>query len=116
MAAWEQSCEENLKREQEVLVSAEELKAQGSVDEKQQSNNQSKPKRIKKIREEEGTVRELLPEVLDRRKQQKEELWNELEEYIASRNTKKRRTSTSTTNIWQMTQSNASSKTRIGLV
>ena len=31
--AWQQSCGERLKTEQEVLVLAEELKAQGSVDE-----------------------------------------------------------------------------------
>ena len=41
-------------------------------------------KRIRKIRDEEETSREPLLEVLYRRKQQEEEMWNEFEEYMAS--------------------------------
>ena len=62
---------------------AEEPKAQGSVDENARAFKDRGRKRLRKISEQEETLRELLLEVLDRRKQQEEE-WNELEEYIAS--------------------------------
>ena len=39
--------------------------------------------------------------------QQEDELWKELEEYIASWDTEKRRTSSISTNIRQLTQSSA---------
>ena len=39
-------------------------------------------------------------------------MWNELEEYIASWDTEKRRTSTLSTKIWQMTQGNATEAER----
>ena len=74
-------CKESLKREQEVLVLAEELEARGSVDGNARAIINRGLKRIKKITDEEETLRELLLEVLDRREQEEEEVWNELEEY-----------------------------------
>ena len=53
----EKSCRESLKREQEVLVLAEERKAQGSVDENTKAIIYRGLKRIKKIREEEDEMR-----------------------------------------------------------
>ena len=45
--------------------------------------------------------------VLDKRTQHEEEMWNELEECMASWDTEKRRTSTLSTTVWQIAQSNA---------
>ena len=44
---------------------------------------------------------------LDRRKQQEDDMWKEFKDYMASWDTEKRRTSTLSTKIWQMTQGNA---------
>ena len=78
-----------MKRKQDVFVLAEELKAQGNVDENARATSNRGLKRIRKVGEEEETSGEVLLEVLDRRKQQEEEMWNELEEYI-SRGTQRR--------------------------
>ena len=56
-ARLKKSCRESLKREQEVLVLAEERKAQGSVDENTKAIIYRGLKRIKKIREEEDEMR-----------------------------------------------------------
>ena len=111
-STWQKSCRERLKRGQEVLVVAEEPEAQGSVDENTWANISRGLKRIRKIKEEEETLRELLDDVLDRGKQQKDEMWKELVDYMASRDTEKRRMSTLSTKIWQITQSNATGHQR----
>ena len=90
--------------EEEVLVLAEDLKAQGSVDENARAINNRGLEWVWKIGEEEETLRELSLEVRDRKKQQEEEKWSELEEYIASWDTEKRRTNTLTTNMWHNSQ------------
>ena len=46
-------------------------------------------KRIRKFKEEEETLRELLEDVLDRKKQQEDEMWKELEDDMASWDTEK---------------------------
>ena len=53
-------------------------------------------KRIRKLREEEETLKELLEDVQDKKKQQEDDMWNELEEYMTSWE----RTNTLSTKIW----------------
>ena len=82
-STWQKSCTESLKREKEVRVLAAEVNAQGSVDENTRAIIIRGLDRIRKIREEE-TLRELLDEVLDRRKPQEDEMWKELEDHMAN--------------------------------
>ena len=65
------------KREHEVLVLADELEAQGSVDENARAIIYRGLKRIRKIREEEEALKE---DRQDRMKQQEDEMWKELGE------------------------------------
>ena len=46
-------------------------------------------KRIRKLREEE-TLKELLEDVQDRKKQQEDDMWKELEDYMTSSDPEKR--------------------------
>ena len=64
-STWQKSSRESLKREQEVLFPAEELKAQGSVDENTRAIITRGLKRIRKNRKEEDTLKELLGDVQD---------------------------------------------------
>ena len=61
-------------------------------------------KGTKKLREEEETLNELLEDVQDRKEQQDDDMWRELEDYMDSRESESRRTNTLCTKIWQMTQ------------
>ena len=73
-STWQKSCKESLNREHEVLVLADELKAQGSVSQNL-SRAQAYQEDQKRRRGGGRTVR---------KKQQEDEMWKELEEYIAS--------------------------------
>ena len=108
-STWQKSCKESMKKEQEVLVFADELKAQGNVDENTRAMTIRVLKRIRKIREEkeEEAAKELLEYILDRKKEQEDEMWKAAAEYIGLWDTEKRRTCSSSTNIWQLAQSSA---------
>ena len=58
-STWQKSCRERLKREQEVLCPAEEMKTQGSVDENSRVVIVRTLKSIKKLREEKEMLKEL---------------------------------------------------------
>ena len=57
-STWPKSCKESLKRDQEVLVVADELKAQGNVDENTKAMITPVLKRIRKIMEEGEAAKE----------------------------------------------------------
>ena len=97
-STWQMSCRESLKREQEVLVMVEELKAPRSVDENTTATIIRGLKRIRNLVEEKDTLKELLED---------EREWKELEDYMTSWDAEKMIASTLSTQIWQMTQSNA---------
>ena len=106
-STWQKSSRESLKREQEVLCLAEGMKSLGTVDENSRVVMVRALKRSNKLRKEEETLKELLVEVQDQKKQQKVEMWKEFRDYMASWGPEKTRTNTLSTKIWQMTQSNA---------
>ena len=82
------------------------MKAKGKVDENTTATKIRGLKRIRKIGEEDE-AEGLLEDVQERMKQQEDEKWKELEEYIASWDTEKRRTSSLSTKIWQVTEGDA---------
>ena len=69
---WQRGCIESLKREQEVLVLADELKAQGHVEKNTRAMTIRGRKRIRKIRQEEESA---LTYLQDRKNQQEDEMW-----------------------------------------
>ena len=76
-STWPKSCRGSLKTEQEVLALAEELKAQGSVDENTRAIINRGLKPISKIRGEEQPFKELLEDVQDRKKQRDDDMWKD---------------------------------------
>ena len=70
------------------------MKAHGSVDENTRAVMIRGLKRIRKIREEEETRKELLEDVQDRKKQQEDDMWKELQDHMTSWELDKRRTNT----------------------
>ena len=68
------SCRESLKRGEEVLNLAEEMKIQGSKDEHSRVALVRGLKRLKKYREEEEALKRLLEDVQDKKDQHEDEL------------------------------------------
>ena len=74
-STWVKSCEESSKRESEIMLMADELVgvncSKGSI-------------HLRRVRDEEKTAKELLQEAQEGRLQLEDEMWLELEGYIAS--------------------------------
>ena len=91
-----------------------EKKTQGQVGQNTRSIIIRGLKRLHKIRKEkeEEVATELLEEVQDR-KQQLEDVWKEIEDYLASWETQRRRSCITNMKIWKLAQSSAT-KSRLG--
>ena len=68
---WIKICNESVKRETEVLVTADELKASGKTDENTTAIVMLGLRRLRKITEKEEAAKELLDEVQDRKQQKR---------------------------------------------
>ena len=68
---WINICNESVKRETEVLVMADELKAFGKTDENTTAIVMRELRRLRKITEKEEATKELLDEVQDRKQQKR---------------------------------------------
>ena len=88
-----QKCrKESFQSEQEVHVLADELKGQGSVWWKRQSHKQFEDSSLfGRLGKKHKRQKELLEIFQDKKRQQEDEMWKELEELIASCDTEKRR-------------------------
>ena len=105
---WQKSCRESLKREREskkFLFWQKNQKPKEAWTKTPGAIMIRGLKRIRKIREEEEKFRDLLDGVWTERRNKK--MLKELEDYMASWDTEKRRTSTLSTKIWQITRSNS---------
>ena len=79
-STWQKSCRDSLRREQAVFFLAEEMKAQGSVDGNTRAIINRGLKRIRKMRGEKETLKELLEDSQERMKQQEDDMWKDLED------------------------------------
>ena len=79
-STWQNSCRESLKREQEVLNLAEEIKSQGSADE---YSRVVTIRGLERLKEAEGRGGErVVGRDTGQEKQQEDEVWTDFEDYI----------------------------------
>ena len=76
--------EESQKREEELWTHAEELRTQGSTDDRNKKVRVDGHRRLKKIRDEEEEHERIAEELLEKKRIQEDELRSEFEDYLLS--------------------------------
>ena len=116
-ATWHKSSKESQKRGEDLWTQAEELRTQGSKDDKNRKVPVDGLRRLKKIRDEEEELKKITDELLERRRIQEDELWQVFEDYMQRHGItqKERSTALQNTHAWQMNQSSdTKTQTNIG--
>ena len=102
---WTKSSKESLKREEEVSKLSEEVKDQFQKDDERKCNIVKQLKKLHKLQLEEQELKRQWDEFMERKSVHEELFCNDVEEYLLSWETSKKKTKNFASKTWQMTQS-----------